>query len=214
MRVDNALRMAGGPGRVTHAERIGLRELGPRLDRARRLEQRLVLRQPIGHHGLGGVPHDHDVFHARDLVADAGEHRIDARVGEDHRVARVIDDVGQILRGEPEVQRVQHGARERGRPVDLEMAVTVPRERRHAVAFFHSEIAEEPGQAHRALGEVGVGVPEERASRHPRRQRLLREQAAAPLEEMRQRERSIHHQVVQWRAHGARPPGSGRHATP
>ena len=203
MRVDDALRMAGGAGRVAHAERVGLLERGPRVERTTLREQRFVFGETVRNGGVHRVRHDHDVLHARDLVADQREHRIHARVREDHAVLRVVDDVGEVLRREPEVQRVKDRARERRGPVDLEMTMAVPCQRRDAIALRDAEIPQRAREARRARGEVRVRVAEERAARHARRQRLLREEPAAPLEEVRERERVAHHQVVQRRGHRA-----------
>ncbi len=168
--------------------------------RGRRRQQRLVLREVGGGRLAAGarcaVPHEDDRSHRRQRVADRGQHRPHAGVDEDHRVAGVIDDVGQVLRGQPEVQGVEHRAAERDRPVQLQMPVTVPGQRGDAIAPADTEVAQHAAQPQRPRGEVRVGVPEQRLTGPARGQRLAREEAAAALEELGEREGIIHHQVV------------------
>src|SRR5256884_7946739 len=99
-------------------------------------------------------------------------------------------------------------AAERRSPVHLEVAVAVPREGGDAVALLQTEGAEDAGEAGRPLGEVRVGVAEEGPAGNTRGDRLLRPEPAAPLEEVRQRERVVHHEVVELRTHRHWPPGS------
>src|SRR5215470_7394033 len=51
-------------------------------------------------------------------------------------------------------------------------------------------------------------VAEHRLARHARGNRLAGEEPPAPLEEVRQGERIVHHQVVEARRHCDRPPGA------
>jgi hypothetical protein len=60
-------------------------------------------------------------------------------VHEEHAVGRVVHDVADLLREEPDVDGVQHGARRRHAEVELEMAMRVPRERADAVAGLDAE---------------------------------------------------------------------------
>src|SRR5216117_1738679 len=177
---------------------------------------RLVLVEARRHRRVGRVAHDHDPAHARDLVADRLEHRPRARVGEDHRVLGMVDDVGEVLGREPEVQRVEDAADERRRPVDLEVAVAVPGQGRHTVALPEAEGREGAGEACRPLGKVRVRVAEERAAGDARGERLLREEPTAPLEEVRQRERVVHHEPVELSTHvtGLPDPPTSHHAAP
>src|SRR5207247_2167029 len=62
-------------------------------------------------------------------------------------------------------------------------------------------------QPRRALGPAPVVHALEPDARHPRGQRLLREDPARALEEVRQRERVVHDQVVDRSGH-RRPPGA------
>src|SRR5881397_2625031 len=83
----------------------------------------------------------------------------------------------------------------------------VPRERPHAVALAHAERLQGAGQPRRALGPAPVVHALEPDARHPCGQRLLREDPARALEEVRQRERVVHDQVVDRSGH-RRPPGA------
>ena len=199
MRVDGALGVTGGAGRVAHAGGVGLLERGPRLHRLRARQQLFVVERPRWDLGTGRVLHDDDVLDGLQLLADRLERRPARGIDDEHPVGRVIDDVGDVLRGEPDVHGVQDRAHQRGREVGLEMAVGVPGERADAVALADAERLEGTGQPGRALGEVRVGGPHEAHTRDPRRQRLLREQAARPLEEVPDGERVVHHQVIDTR---------------
>ena len=69
-----------------------------------------------------------------------------------HPVLGVSRDVRQLVRVQPEVERVQHRAEQRHGEVGLEVAVVVPAERGDAVAGADAERAERAREA--------VGAPE------------------------------------------------------
>ena len=211
MGVDDALGMPGGTGRVAHAGRIALGERRPLTHRLRACEQRFVLealRPDRRRRVRDAVGHDHESPYRRQLVADVRDHGPEARIDEDDRVARVIDDVGQVRRRETDVEGMENRAGERRRPVDLEMAMAVPRERRHAIAAADAEARQGAGEPHRALGEIAVGIAKHRSARHARGDPLAGEESPATLEEVRQGERVVHHEVVETRGHCPRPPGA------
>jgi hypothetical protein len=79
--------------------------------------------------------------------------------------------------------------------------MAVPGQGRDAIALAHAEIAQHAGQTKRPRGELGVGVAEQRLAGPACGQGLAREDAAAALEELRERQRVIHHEVVDRRAH-------------
>ena len=61
----------------------------------------------------------------RHPVDDLREQRGEAPVHDEHLVARVIDDVGEVIGREPHVDGVQHTPGQRSRVVDLEMGLAV-----------------------------------------------------------------------------------------
>ena len=77
-------------------------------------------------------------------------------VDEDDLVLGVVDDVGQLLLEQADVERVQHRAGAGHREVQLEVALVVPGERADAVARLHAEPAERAREAVDAIGQLGV----------------------------------------------------------
>ena len=71
---------------------------------------------------------DHDVAQRRQVRQHAGEQRDQRRVDDDHPVLGVVDDVDQLLREQPQVERVQHRAHARHREVGHQVLGVVPHE--------------------------------------------------------------------------------------
>jgi hypothetical protein len=101
---------------------------------------------------------DQDVaLHRRQLVDDPGQDGQHRRVDEDHPVLPVVDDVGQLLREQPQVERVQHRSHGRHREVGLQVLLGVPQQRADAVALADAEAGQRAGQTGRPDGDLGVG---------------------------------------------------------
>ena len=117
-------------------------------------------------------------------------------VDEDHLVLGVVDDVGDLLGEQADVERVQHPAGAGRREVQLEVAGGVPGEGGHPAVGRDAEVVEHAAQA--------------AGPRRPTRRRcarstpsavavtisLSREQALGPVEEVGQRERTVLHQAL------------------
>ena len=69
---------------------------------------------------------------------------------------RVVDDVGEIVRGEAEVDRYEHGPDLRDRVERLELRVRIRRDVDDAVALLDTECLQRGGPAIAALEEVAV----------------------------------------------------------
>ena len=143
--------MPGRAARVAHGERLVLVEL--------RVAVRVGIR--AGEQLLVGVLDDEDVLDPRAL-AELLEQRHEAAVDDHRAVAGVVGDVGEIVRVQPEVERVQHEARARDPEVGLEVRVVVPRERGDAVASLETELVQRDRELPRPPAEVGVRVAVER----------------------------------------------------
>ena len=78
-------------------------------------------------------------------------------VDEDHLVVGVVDDVGELLGEQPDVERVQDTPGARRGEVQLEVAGGVPRERRHPAVIGDAERVEHAAEAPGAVGPVAVG---------------------------------------------------------
>jgi hypothetical protein len=84
------------------------------------------------------------------------EHRHERVVDEDDPVLGVVDDVGDLLREQADVQRVQHRSHARHREVQLEVALVVPRERRDALPLLDPERSQRTREAVDPRRDLGV----------------------------------------------------------
>ena len=160
VRVHDALRVAGGAARVAHGGGGALVELGP-------LEARLLGRQqPLVGQGLAegrGVAlarHD-DRLDGLQLVLDGGQERDQRGVDDDEAVLGMVDDVGQLLGREPDVEGVQDGPHGRDGEIGLQVTLIVPAERADPVPRLDPEAGEGGRQLLRPgchLGEGGRAV--------------------------------------------------------
>ena len=115
-------------------------------------------------------------------------------------IVGIVDDERELVGVKPEIQGVEDTAHQRDAEVRLEMLVVVPAERGHPIAGTDAETLQRAGQAPRAGGEIGVGVPVDRLVRPTRDDLAPRKDADSVTENRLQREREVHHQAVQ---HGA-----------
>ena len=145
VRVEDALRVAGRPARVAEAGGLALVQLGPVEARLLGGQQLLVAQHVRQRARIAVAVHD-EVLDVLELVRQRREQRDQRVVDDDHLVARVVDDVDELLREQPDVQRVQHGAHVRHREVHLEVLLRVPHERRDAVLGLHAELRQRRGE--------------------------------------------------------------------
>ena len=68
----------------------------------------------------------------------------------------MLHDVGQLVGGQPGVQRHQHSARCGQRGERLEVAVPVGRQQSDAIPWSHSERHQAGGEAVAPFGELGI----------------------------------------------------------
>jgi hypothetical protein len=99
-------------------------------------QQGLVVVQ-LGGAGVGrlvacAVVHHHDVAHGREGRQERPQQLDQRAVDEDDLVLGVVDDVGELLGEQADVERVQHPAAAGRGEVELEVAGGVPGERRDA----------------------------------------------------------------------------------
>ena len=73
------------------------------------------------------------MFDAADLIADGLEQGKQRGVDENHLVFGVVDDVGQLIGRQAEVQGMHDGAVAGNGEVQLQMAVAVPAQRADAI---------------------------------------------------------------------------------
>ena len=99
--------------------------------------------------------HDH-LLDARALIDHRREQWRERVVDDDHAILRVIDDLRQLRRWQPEVEGVQHRSHAGDGEVRLEVLLVVPAERGHAIAGDDPERAQRAGQAVDPLRHRGV----------------------------------------------------------
>ena len=68
----------------------------------------------------------------------------------------MVDDVGEVVREEADIEGVHDGAHRGHRDVGLEVLLGVPAEGRHAVVILDSEPAQPADQPPRAIDDLGV----------------------------------------------------------
>ena len=155
MAVHDTLGVAGGAARVTHARRT-MFVVDGEVDRARRGEQFLVVEQRVTGEVFGDVAdpvvHQHQVLEPLERRQQRSEHAKQRAIDEDHLVVGMVDDVGQLLGEQADVQRVQHTTGARRGEVQLEVPRRVPRERRDTAVRRDAEIVERPAEPTGALG--------------------------------------------------------------
>ena len=194
--IQDALGLARGAGGVAHCcsrTFVGIRNPAQRFSI---VEQRLVFEIPR-RHGLCGADHN------RAIDPGSRGHLLPERqqllVDKHDAIVRIVDDEGELVGVEAEVERVQHGACQRDTEVRLEMLEMVPAECGHPVARTDVETQKGAGQTSRPSAEVGVRVAMQRPVRAACHHVAARKYLLRVAEDRRQRERKVHHQTV----HGA-----------
>ena len=198
MGVDDTLRVAGGAARVTHARRTVF-VVDAELDRVGSGEQLLVVEQfvavEVGGDVAFAVVHHHQVLQPFERRQQRGEQAEQRAVDEDHLVVGVVDDVGELLGEQADVERVQDPAGARRREVQLEVAGGVPRERADAPVGGDSQVVEDATELAGAGGPFAVVHPLEPGTGGGD-DLLVRVVLLGPLEDVRNREWNVLHQAL------------------
>jgi hypothetical protein len=130
------------------------------------------------------------------LVLELLGQRDERAVDDQDAVTRVLGDVADVARVEPQVQRVEDEAAARDPEVRLQVLVVVPAERRHPVALLEAEVLQRDRELLRARRHVGVRVPVEAPIGQPRDDLLRAEERLRAPQEVRKRQLEVHHQAV------------------
>ena len=163
MRVEHALRIAGGAGGVAEAGGGVLVEAAPGHVGRGLLDQAFVgerARQLVAE--VRFVREDDEVLHAGDLVADARQDRQEGQVGEDDLIVGMVDDVDQLLCEQARVQGVAHRADAHDAVPGLDVAAGVPGQGGDTVAGNHAQRLERVRHALGAFMDRGVGGADDR----------------------------------------------------
>ena len=105
----------------------------------------------------------------------------------------MVDDVSNVVRMQPQIQRMQHPARARDAEVGFQMRIVVPHQRRHAIAFFHAELLQRRTQRTRPPVKIRIPMTMQRSIWQARHDLGRAIQAARTCQHVRQRQREIHH---------------------
>ena len=127
------------------------------------------------------------------------EQRQERTVDDHGLVACVVRDVREVVRVQPQIQRVQHEAAAGDPEVRLVVLVVVPAERCDPVAAFESELLQRDRELLGTPHRVAVRRAVEALVGQARDDLAAREVQLRALEDVRQRELEIHHLTV----HGA-----------
>ena len=193
--VDNTFRIAGGAAGVTHGHRRTLVGLGPGKVLRRRGEQVLVAVHRHVAQATGVPLADQDVgLDRRELTRDGSQHGQDGGVDDHHPVLAVVDDVGQLVGEQPQVQRVQHRAHRRDGQIGLQVLLGVPQEGADAVAGTDAQTGQRAGEPLATGGDLGkAGLPY--GSRLEGPDRALGEDGGPVPEHARDGQRTVLHRA-------------------
>ena len=97
-------------------------------------DQILVGDRAVDTTALGGRTHDDDVFNCGEISHERSYQWSEIRVNENGFVFCVVDDVFELTWEEPNIERVADTPRVGGCPIELVMAMIVPRERSNGVS--------------------------------------------------------------------------------
>ena len=157
----DALRPAGGPGRVEHRRARVLVEVRERKILRAERQQRLVFAfdREIRLRRLGPVVHEHVVLDRLQMRPELLHQRQEIGVEQNCRRAAVDDRIGDVLRDQADVDRLHDRAHHRDREIALVITVAVPFEDGHDVALLDPDLGEPAGKPTDALAKLPVGAP-------------------------------------------------------
>ena len=202
MAVDDALRIAGRAARVTHARRTVFVVDGEldRVGRGQAAPRSRAVRGRCRSAGMSPLPSSIITrCFSRSNVGSSGASSAEQRpIDEDHLVVGVVDDVGELLGEQPDVERVQHSAGARRGEVQLEVAGGVPRERGDTTVGRDAEVVEHAAELAGPRRPLAVGRP---LAPGPGRRddALVRVVLLGPLEDVRDRRAARLASGLAWR---------------
>ena len=204
VRVEDSFGLAGRACRVAHrggGALVEIREVGGRLGVR---DRRFVIDRVLD----GPVVSDDDHGLELHVGSNAFKQRNERGVHDEDTILRVIDDVREVVRMEPQVECMEHGAREWHGEVGFEVVGVRPRERCDAVAPLHAEILQHADQTPRPVGKIAEPIARDGLVRPPRDHFLGAEKCFGAPKHRRDGEREVHHLTV----HAANPTSKTRYS--
>ena len=196
MRIEDALRVSGRAGGVTHACRGVLVEGLPgkiAIDFAHPLLVRHgVLERGLRH--VRRIAQQHVTFDAGQLVGELFQERNEGHIGQQQAILGVIDDPGDLIGKEPRIDRMVDRADSHDTVPGLDMTPRVPGERGDAITEPNSVLFETLRQAQGARADLGVGGGVKRPLDGARDNRPLGVVGCGMVEEAMAKERPVLHQ--------------------
>ncbi len=156
MRIDNAFRAPGRTRGVTHRTRIVLIHFRVVEVAGRGSEERLVVIHAAGNRFAVQRHNDHAL--EIDLVTKLRQQGKQHIVNDQEPVPGVIGDIGDVLRREAQIERVQDAARSDHAEIGFKVGVMVPHQGRHAITRLETGARQRFGQKARAPVKIGIGV--------------------------------------------------------
>ena len=115
----------------------------------------------------------------------------------------MIDDVGQLIGSQAQVQSVQHRAVTGDGEVQLQMAKAVPAQRADAVAGLHAQALQQSAPGVHARVKIGDTCSDASRRIVSAGDFFLRKQPGRTLQHWGERQRSIHHQAFCYALHSS-----------
>ena len=196
--VERALGMACRATGVTEPHGLVLTLHPPAILIVRCRHQGLVIMDPARKFGRGRAllaVEEHEMVDPADLLAQAFHQRQQRCVDEDHLVLGMVDDVGQLIRKEANVEGVYDRACARRAEVEFNMLVVVPSKGADSVAGLHTQSFEHIAEPLHPTIEVTVRILVERAVRQFGLDLLVRIESIPVFQNAVNRELIVHHQA-------------------
>jgi hypothetical protein len=125
-----------------------------------RCDELFVIEQDVSTEIVWNVPfaiiHQHQMLEVGKRVEQRGEQRDDRAINKDHLVIGVVYDIGQLLREQPDVQRVQHSAGTWSGEIQLEVTRRIPGKRGDTPVSRNSQGVKRSRQLARPPSKIGV----------------------------------------------------------
>ncbi len=154
-------------------------------------QQILVVLIFAGHGFRTQRNHDHAV--EVQPVLEFVEQREKDVIDDKKAIFGMLCNVPEIVRRQSEVQGVQHAPLCRNAQISFQVGVVIPHQGADPIAALQAGLLQGLCQGSRPAIDVSVGVAMQRAIRQARQDLNFGKQLSRPLQEMRERERIVHH---------------------